>query len=170
MASHRPSRTRSPHLRLALTPQTGSPYPHHSRTTISSQFSTPLATPTATRFARTTYSPFLSANLNAPSSYGSPVHFSPRRSNTASRCGRIAWLRLKRSLGSRALWLLLLLVVLMIWWLNGGSDELDAVKLGAAGLGRDFFQKGVTRDMQFFPAANPKIHVCGYPQTPGTHG
>lgn len=47
----------------------------------------------------------------------------------------------------------------MLWWFNGGSEDLDLVRVGAAGLGKDFFQEGITRNLQFFPATNPKIHV-----------
>ncbi len=47
----------------------------------------------------------------------------------------------------------------MIWWFNGGRDEMDLVRDGAAGLKREFFAEGRTRGMQFFPATNPKIHV-----------
>ena len=48
----------------------------------------------------------------------------------------------------------------MLWWLNGGKDELDLVKLGASELGKELFQDERTRNLQFFPASNPKIHVC----------
>ncbi|KAL9595746.1 MAG: hypothetical protein Q9219_006244 [cf. Caloplaca sp. 3 TL-2023] len=66
---------------------------------------------------------------------------------------------MKRMLTSRATWFLAIVVLTMFWWINGGTKELDAVRLGAAGFGKDLFQSGVTQDLQLFPPSNPKIHV-----------
>ena len=64
---------------------------------------------------------------------------------------------------------MLMLGALMLWWVNGGRDELDLVKLGATELGKELFQEERTRDLQFFPATNPKIHVCSYFKSQETH-
>ena len=50
-------------------------------------------------------------------------------------------------------------VALTLWWFNGGSEELDVVKLSAAGLGKEFLKERRMGDFQFLPATNPKIHV-----------
>jgi hypothetical protein len=62
-------------------------------------------------------------------------------------------------LNSKIFWLALLLGALVMWWQGGGADKLDIVKLSASGLGRELFPEGRTKDLQFFPATNPKIHV-----------
>lgn len=64
---------------------------------------------------------------------------------------------------------MLMLGALMLWWVNGGRDELDLVKLGATELGKELFQEERIRDLQFFPATNPKIHVCSYFKSQETH-
>ena len=158
MASQRPFRTR-PNLHLALTQQSGSPRnPKPSASSIS-QFSSPFGTPTGTPLTSTTYSPFASAKLQAPSPYGGPIHFTPRQRHKYRRYTRAVWLRLKRVLSTRATWFLLVVLLTMLWWLNGGSKELDVVKFGASGFGKDLFQDGAIQDLQFFPPSNPKIHV-----------
>ncbi|KAL8938121.1 MAG: hypothetical protein Q9211_003365 [Gyalolechia sp. 1 TL-2023] len=157
MASHRPLRPR-PKLHLALTPQTGSPWNPKPTVSTSSQFSSPFVTPTGTPSARTSYSPFASTKLKAPSPYGGPMQFTPRQRHQYRRYSRAGWFKLKRILSSRVTWLLLVIVLTITWWLNGGGGEIGAVKLGAAGFVKDLFQDGVTQDLQFFPPSNPKIH------------
>ena len=41
------------------------------------------------------------------------------------------------------------------------NNELNIVRLGASefGFGRQLFKMEATKDLQFFPAVNPKIHV-----------
>lgn len=159
MASHRPLRPR-PNLHLALTQQTGSPRNPKPSPFTSSQFSSPFATPTGTPLATTSYSPFASsAKLKAPSPYGGPMQFTPRQRHKYRRYGRAGWLKLKRVLSNRVTWLSLAVILIITWWLNGGSEELSAVKFGAAGFGKDLFQDGITQDLHFFPPSNPKIHV-----------
>lgn len=48
---------------------------------------------------------------------------------------------------------------LALWWYHGGSDEINAVKLGASSLGKEFMRERRMHEYQFFPATNPKIHV-----------
>lgn len=158
MASQRPLRTR-PNLHLALTQQTGSPRNANATISISSRFSSPFGTPTGTPLATSSYSPSGSSRLKAPSPYGGPMHFTPRQKHKYRRYGRAAWLKAKRIFSSRTTWLLFIVVLTLLWWVNGGSEEFNAVKSGAAGLGRDIFQDGVVQNMQFFPPSNPKIHV-----------
>ncbi|KAL8644170.1 MAG: hypothetical protein Q9226_007902, partial [Calogaya cf. arnoldii] len=141
--------------------QTGSPRNLNAVGPASSRFASPFSTPTASPLATTTYSPYESAKLKAPSPYGSAMHFTPRQKHRYRRYCRAALLTVKRMLLTRTTWLLVILMLTMVWWLNGGSEELGAVKLGAAGFGRDLFQGGVTQNMQFFPPSNPKIHYVG---------
>ncbi|KAK3167644.1 hypothetical protein OEA41_010771 [Lepraria neglecta] len=54
--------------------------------------------------------------------------------------------------------LFLMVIALTLWWFNEGSEELDFVKLGAAGLRKEFLNKRIY-DYQFDPATNPKIHI-----------
>lgn len=65
----------------------------------------------------------------------------------------------KRALNRKPVWFMIFLGLLMLWWLNGGRHEMDAMKMDAARLGRELLQDGITKDLQFFPASNPKIHV-----------
>lgn len=159
MSSHRPLRTR-PKLHLALTQQTGSPRNPNPTASNSSQFSSPFGTPTATPLATTSYSPFESAKFKAPSPYGGLMHFTPRQKHKYRHHARAAWLKANRILSTRTTWFLVVVFLILLWWVNGGSEDFDAVKSGAAGLGRDIFQDGVVQNMQFFPPSNPRIHVC----------
>lgn len=54
-----------------------------------------------------------------------------------------------------------MIVALALWWFNGGSEEMNVVKLGASGLGKDFLHERRMHDYQFYPATNPKIHYVG---------
>ncbi|KAI4218858.1 MAG: hypothetical protein LQ349_008543 [Xanthoria aureola] len=160
MASHRPFRAR-PNLHLTLTQQTGSPRNLNAVGPASSRYASPFSTPTVSPLATTSYSPYASAKLKAPSPYGSAMHFTPRQKHKYRRHCRAVLQTIKRMLLTRTTWLLMILMLTMVWWLNGGSEELGAVKLGAAGFGKDLFQDGVTQNMQFFPPSNPKIHYVG---------
>lgn len=93
------------------------------------------------------------------------MQFTPRQSHKYRRYSRAGWLKLKRILSNRATWLLLAIVLIVTWWFNGGSEELSAVKFGAAGFGKDLFKDGVTQGLQFFPPSNPRIHVR-FPRRP----
>lgn len=158
MASQRPFRAR-PNLHLALTQHTGSPRNPNTTALTSSPFPSPFGTPTTTPLATTSYSPFQSAKLKAPSPFGGGMHFTPRQKHKYRRYYRAVWLKAKRVLSTRTTWFLVVVTLMVVWWANGGRQELDAVKLGAAGFGKDLFQDGVTQDMQFFPPSNPKINV-----------
>lgn len=159
MASHRPFRKR-PNLHLALTQQTGSPRNPNPTPSISSRFSSPYSTPTAIPLATTNYSPSESAKFKAPSPYGVPGHFTPRQRHKYRRYGRAAWLNAKRISTMRTTWFFIVVFLTLLWWINGGSEEFDAVKSGAAGLGRGILHDGVMENMQFFPPSHPRIHVC----------
>ncbi|KAL8663002.1 MAG: hypothetical protein Q9202_004232 [Teloschistes flavicans] len=159
MASHRPFRPR-PNLHLALT-HTGSPRTPNTAAPTSSSFSSPFRTPITTPLPTTSDSPFQSGKLNAPSPFGGPMRFTPRQKHKYRRYYRAAWLKTKRVLMSPATWLLLVMLLMTVWWTNGGRHEVDAVTLGGARFGRDFFKDGITQDMQFFPPSNPKINYVG---------
>lgn len=72
---------------------------------------------------------------------------------------KVNWFRIKRIFSSKPLVLLLLVLALALWWFNGGSEDLDIVKLSASGLGKELMQERRMHDYQFYPATNPKIHV-----------
>ena len=55
-----------------------------------------------------------------------------------------------------------MVTALALWWYHGGSDDINAVKLGASSLSKEFMRERRMHDYQFFPATNPKIHV-GFP-------
>ena len=156
--SQPPLRNR-PNLRLALTDLTGSPRQSALSTPPPiSRSITPYPTPGDTPFAKTAFSPYNSAGLKAPSIYGSPESFNPRRTNRScyrNYCGY----RLKNLFASKPVWLFLMVVALALWWFNGGSEEINVVKLGASSFGRDFLHGRRMHDYQFYPATNPKIHV-----------
>ena len=44
---------------------------------------------------------------------------------------------------------------------------MNLVKLGASGLGKEFLHEKRMHDYQFYPAANPKIHVSRQQDTSG---
>ena len=141
---------RRPKLHLSLKPFLGSPQ--------KIPYITPLATPGNTAG---TYSPFRSAGLKPPTPYGGPMRFAPRPSDPVRHRNYTSF-RIRRALLSRALWLSLVFVGLIWWWINGGKD-LEKVRLRASGIGREIIGGPFghnMRDMQFFPASNPKIHVC----------
>lgn len=89
------------------------------------------------------------------------MQFTPRTQNF-NRQGGYNWFRLGRLLSSKPIWFMLMLGVLVLWWFNGGRGEMDLVRIGATEFGRDFFQEQRTQGLQFFPATNPKIHVCSF--------
>ena len=138
-----------PNLHLSLSQLSGSPR------ALAYTNSMPLGTP----LTSTTYSPFRSAGLKPPTPYGGPMHFTPR--NERRRYfDTYSWYRIKRVLNSRPLWFLLALVALFLWWFHNGRDNLTMARLEAKRLGKDLFPEGRTKDLRFFPATNPKIHVC----------
>ncbi|MCJ1463355.1 hypothetical protein MMC07_001962 [Pseudocyphellaria aurata] len=145
-----------PKLSLALTQLTGSPG-HISHISQSAHRLNALSTPVP----HATYSPFRSAGLAPPTPYGGPMQFSPR-THTSNRYSAYTRFRLGQVLGSKPLWFILMLGALVLWWFNGGSAEMDLVRVGAAEFGRDFFQEQRTQGLQFFPASNPKIHVFSF--------
>ena len=70
--------------------------------------------------------------------------------------------------------MLLLLVVLtgLLWWWRARlSNDLQLVKLDVNDfrLGTQIFEVEDTKDLQFFPAVNPKIHVS-HPRSPRLYG
>lgn len=145
-----PFRSR-PKLHLATTQSNGSP----GNPSQPSQTPRPILTLLTT----TAYSPFRSAGLKPPTPYGGPMHFAPRSPQKSRKCRNCAWSRARRFLNSKIFWLVLLFGALTLWWRGGGADQLDIVKLSASELGRELFPESRTRDLQFFPATNSRIHV-----------
>lgn len=149
-----PFRSR-PMLHLTSTQSTGSPGNHTRSTQTPGVIPTPLAA--------TAYSPFRSAGLKPPTPFGGPMQFAPQSPEKFRKCRTRASFRARRVLSSKIFWLTLLVGALVVWWRGGGADKLDIVKLSASELGRELFPEGRTRDLHFFPAANPKIHVLFSP-------
>lgn len=161
MALTPPFRSR-PNLRLSLTPLFATPSP--------STQSTPFPSPSSTPSIRTKYSPFRSAGLKPPNS---SVSLLPHASTSLKQEARSKYrdstsFRIRRVLASRLL-LCLLSFIGLLWWLSKGwKEELQIVRMSATefGLGTQVFQLEATKDLQFFPAANPNIHAR-HPQSPG---
>lgn len=147
-----------PKLHLALPSLSSSPLNSVQNSPSGTPFSTPFAPP-RTPFATTKYSPFRSAGLKPPTPYRAPVQFNTRRSK--SSYGNYTWFRIKRLLASKALWIVVALLSLVWWWSNGGREDLEAMKAKSSGLSIELLTSDITKDLQFFPASNPKIHV-GY--------
>lgn len=150
MAQTPPFRNR-PRLHLALAPLTGSPRPLDQSISNSSKLPTPLSI--------TAYSPFRSAGLKPPTPYGGLMQFNPRPSRKPNGRQSYVWFRVRRAVKSKSLWLFLLIGILTLWCFSG-ADELNAIRLNARKLGNGMFAEERTRGLQFFPATNPKIHVC----------
>ena len=154
MAQTPPFRNR-PNLHIALSQFTGSPRQPNYATPISSGASTPYGTP----FATTSYSPFRSAGFRPPASYHSSRSVTPDREKSRY-FGNYSWFRTKRLLSSRLLWFFLVLIGLTSWWVHGRRKATDLFELQADRLEKEYIPTGATKDLQFFPATNPKIHVC----------
>ena len=159
MTMSQPPLRNRPNLHFVSTNLTGSPRQSAQSTpTPTSRFITPYPTPGDTPLARTGYSPSYSTGLTKPSVYESPETFTPWRTGR-SFYRKYNGYRFKRIFASKPVWLLLMVFALALWWINGGSEEISAVKLGASGLGKEFVRERRMHDYQFFPATNPKIHV-----------
>jgi len=156
--SHPPPLRNRPNLHLALTQLNGSPRHSGRATPSTSSLSVHYQSPAGTPFGTTAYSPFRSAGLKPPTPYEGPVHFAPRSSSKSSY-GSYKLFRVRRALTSKLAWLLLMAFALTVWWFNGGSQDLDVMKLGASDLGKEFLRDRRMHNHQFFPATNPKIHV-----------
>lgn len=156
--SQPPLRNR-PNLHLALTDLTGSPRQSAQSTPPpTSRFITPYPTPGDTPFAKVTYSPYYSAGLKTPAVYETPESFTPQRAKRLYHDNHKGY-RFKRLFTSKPVWFLLMVFALALWWFNGGSEEINVVKLGASSLGKEFLHERRMHDYQFYPATNPKIHV-----------
>lgn len=145
-----PFRSR-PKFHLTSTQSTGSPGSHYPSTPTSGAIITPLTA--------TAYSPFRSAGLKPPTPFGAPMQLASRSPQKFRKCRSNAGLRARRALTSKIFWLALLFGALIMWWRSGGADKLDIVRLSASELGRELFPEVRTRDLQFFPATDLKIHV-----------
>src|SRR5579862_9052348 len=142
-----PPRTR-PDLYLTLPPL--SPSLESSSSYNGSPASTSFAP-----FGATNYSPFRSVGLRPPSPFGSPALFPPRRRQTRG----YIWCRIRRCFNSKILWFTATFFGLLLWWGNGGKDGWHKIRDSPSGFGIAVFGSEIIKDLQFFPASNPKIHV-----------
>ena len=142
-----------PDLHLSFKPVT--------RTPSQSAQSTPTSTPLFRNFSSTSYSPFRSAGLKPPAPFGDSGRLSPKLRRPRKHHSQHVLLKLKCLIVNRAAWFLLLLFCLFWWWAIGWREELDPIRAGPIGvrLGLKLFEPEGTKDLQFFPASNPKIHV-----------
>ncbi len=86
------------------------------------------------------------------------MRFAPRGSTW--RYAKAALGRLQYLLSKRLVWFVLVFVGLIWWWGNGGKEDLEVVKMKSAGIKKGLFET-MMKDLQFYPASNPKIHVSG---------
>ena len=156
--SHPPPLRSRPNLKLGLTKLTGSPrHSNHSSPPGDPLFN-PYPSPEDTPLAKTPYTPFSSAGLRAP--HPIRVHgFVSTRYGSRHWYESYTWYQTKRIFASKPILLFIMVIALILWWFNGGSDELDVVKLGAAGFGREYLHERKMYEYQFYPATNPKIRV-----------
>lgn len=87
-----------------------------------------------------------------------PIHFQ-HESPLSPLMGSYTWWRLKRLAARPLPWAIIIVIGLITWWSAGASTEFDSedVQLRL----RELFPPEFTRDLQFFPASNHKIHVSG---------
>ena len=158
--SQTPSPRHRPNFHLSLTPLLGSSNQLYQATPAGH---TPFSTPHVSPFGLPSYSPFRSAGLRPPTPYGGSAQFTPRPQRKANSVyGSYTLFRLKRICTSRAFVLLIVVVLgFFCWWRAGLGTEIKIVKVGHGGfgLGSQLFEVEATKNLQFFPAANPKIHV-----------
>jgi len=147
--AHTPPFRNRPNLHLSLPSLAGLP--------MTSLQSTPGTTP----FNTTTCSPFRSADPKTPASQGGPLHFVPRRSSCIY--GRYGSSKPRRLLSGRAFLLGAVIFGLIYWWSNGGREDLEVAKLRSNSLKEELFAPEITKNLQFYPASNPKIHVRPFP-------
>jgi hypothetical protein len=107
-----------------------------------------------TPFADTNYFPFPSASLKAPKSLDSTAI------QNDHSLGRFFANRGKALLVNRAVWLTVILLVMTSWYYYGEIANFQAVKPTSTSLGKGSFGPSFMDGLQFFPANNPKIHVC----------
>ena len=158
MSQQQPLRNR-PNLHLAFSHFNGSPRNSGQAIPPTTSLSLPFVSPGSTPFGKTAYSPYRSVELKPPTPYGGQASFVPPRLSR-SIYSHYKWLVVKRVFSSKLVWLLLMFVAMTLWWFNGGSEELDVVKLGASDLGKEFLNERRMHNYHFYPATDPKIHVC----------
>lgn len=135
-----------PDMYFPLTPLGVSPNP-----------STP-GSPNRTPLGAATYFPFRSAGLKPPAAErhrawsNPPRHFSsPHRSWTR--------FRLTRVLHSRSVLLLALLATAFWCWSNGRRHDVEGFDVESSNMRNELVAPEVTKNLQFYPASNAKIHV-----------
>ncbi|KAI9654287.1 MAG: hypothetical protein M1831_005452 [Alyxoria varia] len=72
--------------------------------------------------------------------------------------GSYSWWRLKRLLSRPLPWILALVFVAFTWW---GAGATQGVRPHVQQRLRNIFPSEYTKDLQFIPASNPKIHFVG---------
>lgn len=99
--------------------------------------------------------------LSQSDPYDHDTFFRPSRISIPSLSpffmGSHSWWRLKRVLSRPLPWISLLVVGCIIWWSSGATKELSSPEVQLKL--RDLFPPEFTKDLQFLPASNHKIHV-----------
>jgi len=106
-----------------------------------------------------------STRARAISTLPPPVAHAKTRRPSPIGINKYTLFLVRRLLSPPLLWVVVFLLTLLGWWGNaGGADDgsmasKDAVQLRL----RQLFPPEVTRDLQFYPASNHKIHVGVFP-------
>ena len=133
---------------------TGTPCPSTRGSSLTSIFLSP--------FTMSSFSPFRSPSSRSASPFSSilPFKFVPDVHRKPERSGYWRpWFR--HSFKARIVLFLVALLSILLWWSRAWTEDLSLVRIGASQfkLGGQLFEVNLTRDLQFFPAASPKIHV-----------
>lgn len=67
------------------------------------------------------------------------------------------WWRLRRLLTRPLTWVAFFVIFTVAWWSRGASQELQSPEVQLRL--RELFPPEITKDLNFFPASNRKIHV-----------
>lgn len=121
-------------------------------------FSAASLSPTSASFDQ---SSIASSNAPSGSSYTSTSSSLPPPggySRSGKMSGGYPWWRVKRLLTRPLIWVIIIIVGAIGWWSRGASHELQSPEVQLRL--REIFPPEITKDLQFFPASNHKIHVC----------
>lgn len=104
------------------------------------------------------YSALRSGTLPRAKASRDEPRFVPRRD--AGHIMSFSLQRMRRLLGSKVFWLVIVLLGLVYSWARCGWYELDPTALRSTTIAQSMLGRDVTAHLHFFPANDPKIHVC----------
>ncbi|MCJ1353320.1 MAG: hypothetical protein MMC33_003305 [Icmadophila ericetorum] len=154
MADTSPFRNRPRFSAYSASSGSSTPYPSTRGSPLTSIFLSPFTNPS--------FSPFRSPRSKLVPPYSGILQFRP---DHAGKPGRTSYGRLwyRHSFKSRLVLFLVVLLSVLLWWSKAWTEDLNLVRIGVSQfkLGSQLFEINLTKDLQFFPAANPKIHYVG---------